>query len=698
MAPPKSKRTVQTDVWTFNLRSNQTNQDSDSDSDSPDDTPTTNSETQLLNDLDLSTREETVVYKPNPFSIAKINAASRPTRAPTPIIDRRPAKKPAPKKPQGRIVDSFNFKKKQKKALHPSPTQPKATKSASTNVAPAHANAAIVPPHSMTPALDAVPRLDKPEDLDLSPVPTLAIAEKPSCPSMIDADVLPHTASAHTSSVLPSPPAQRIILKRKFRPPAPVSFSSPLKAPSLAVRGAITSNQGPRNLISFSSPIRPAQPAPLYPVYSIAVPSYQSKYPLGKSVQTLPVQANSTFYPHRTINKRAFIALEIFSLNSEFTSESESKLTPHVGESLRMLIPSSPSSGPHAFPAESATVLSHHRPPLPFYPNNQPTDIASTQRAESNARSQSGLSQLRDIYDVNLPPQLPPSSPIQSPTATPSPSPRRARKRLSPHKSNRTLKRQKRDAYDYLRSDPDDEWTTLPVRKKPKAAERIKPRTNGIRTTAAFRFPGSSTTKAKVIGMSATSQRRVVTFLPPPLKAGKVEVLVEDAGPRREQPLPFDVDGVSSGALKHPRGSRESSPSRTTPKRRRLPENPYPSPANSRLTPGNVTNSICDKLRAAPPDALSSPTAIQLSMHRIPSPPTSDPLPEYDLDVPTVVTVGSVSQKYPRTKDLMRQRKHDTIWDLLNLPSCGIVHRDNDPSLSTDLPVVLWEGQQKEMT
>ncbi|KAG6837091.1 hypothetical protein H0H93_014983 [Arthromyces matolae] len=51
--------------------------DSDSDSQPENNGSMISNETKLLNDLDLSSREETVLYKANPFSIAKINAASR---------------------------------------------------------------------------------------------------------------------------------------------------------------------------------------------------------------------------------------------------------------------------------------------------------------------------------------------------------------------------------------------------------------------------------------------------------------------------------------------------------------------------------------------------------------------------------------------------------------------------------------------
>ncbi|KAF7347667.1 hypothetical protein MVEN_01523700 [Mycena venus] len=249
---------------------------------------------------------------------------------------------------------------------------------------------------------------------------------------------------------------------------------------------------------------------------------------------------------------------------------------------------------------------------------------------------------------------------------------------LPPKKFPRPLKRQASDAYDYFRSDPDDEWSTLPARKKAKAAGPARPKINGIKTTAPFRLPGT-VIKAKITGMSATSERRVVTFLPPPLKAGKVEDLVKDVGSTGEEKCPQLV--VPPRAPKRSRGSREYSPSkRTTSKRRRLSENSYPSPADSCLTPSEV----------------SSPSSARSSAYPFPSPPTSDPVPNDDSEIHATVTVGDVSQSYPRTKSLMRQRKRgvDDLWNLLELPSCGIVYGD-DQSASKELCVVIWEGQQE---
>ncbi|KAJ6621163.1 hypothetical protein B0H10DRAFT_1019379 [Mycena sp. CBHHK59/15] len=76
--------------------------------------------------MDLSSREDAVVYKPNPFSIAKINAASRATHAAAPVVVSRPSR-PVTRKPKGPIVDSF--KKMEEKKLNTFGTQLPSTKS-----------------------------------------------------------------------------------------------------------------------------------------------------------------------------------------------------------------------------------------------------------------------------------------------------------------------------------------------------------------------------------------------------------------------------------------------------------------------------------------------------------------------------------------------------------------------------------------
>ena len=116
-AAAMSTKPFPTTDWSFSFRTINPNVYSDSDSDT--DSVHLN-EAQLINDLDLSSREETVLYKPNPFSISKINAASRAQNACNGITyQQQPTKEKASLKgkatgPKANIPDGF--KKQAEKA------------------------------------------------------------------------------------------------------------------------------------------------------------------------------------------------------------------------------------------------------------------------------------------------------------------------------------------------------------------------------------------------------------------------------------------------------------------------------------------------------------------------------------------------------------------------------------------------------
>jgi hypothetical protein len=67
------------DDWSFNFRSGLYASDSDSeiDCDDPDSTAALSADAQLISELDISARPDEAVYKPNPWAIARANAASR---------------------------------------------------------------------------------------------------------------------------------------------------------------------------------------------------------------------------------------------------------------------------------------------------------------------------------------------------------------------------------------------------------------------------------------------------------------------------------------------------------------------------------------------------------------------------------------------------------------------------------------------
>jgi hypothetical protein len=122
MAPTSSE-------WSFSLRTGTyaDSDDSDSDSDATAiDTPS--KQTQLFKDLDLSSREDTAQYKPNPFSIAKVNAALRKktgdvtNQEAQPLAPQRARTKPTNKQ-QAKGIPEY-FKKPLPSSVPKAPLQP----------------------------------------------------------------------------------------------------------------------------------------------------------------------------------------------------------------------------------------------------------------------------------------------------------------------------------------------------------------------------------------------------------------------------------------------------------------------------------------------------------------------------------------------------------------------------------------------
>jgi hypothetical protein len=135
MNPPESKDNQ--NPWSFNHRT-RAHYTFDSESD-PDSEAETNSkvdlpsdDTRLIQELDISSRHETVEYKPNPWSIARINAISRPPNKELPgqAIAEDVRQKP---QPRGRIVDAFKVQAERKPPRAPPLLKaPKFTKPKST--------------------------------------------------------------------------------------------------------------------------------------------------------------------------------------------------------------------------------------------------------------------------------------------------------------------------------------------------------------------------------------------------------------------------------------------------------------------------------------------------------------------------------------------------------------------------------------
>ena len=134
---------------------------------------------RLLDGIDLSTREETVVYKPNPFSIAKINAANRAqnqkhraltqgrqnTLAGSPL--RRPLKL-VPKPVQSTVLDGFKIQA-QKASLRIRPAVSPVKRSQVIEAS----NAPVLVQKSsshLVPNIASIPPLDSERDSSTTPV------------------------------------------------------------------------------------------------------------------------------------------------------------------------------------------------------------------------------------------------------------------------------------------------------------------------------------------------------------------------------------------------------------------------------------------------------------------------------------------------------------------------------------------------
>ena len=100
-------------MWSFSLRE-PCGEESDSDNEND---PI--SETTLINEFDIGNRQETVEYKPNPWSIARVNAAARSTTLPVAEEERVSASTVPTPKPKSRIAEAF-----EKQSLVSKPRQP----------------------------------------------------------------------------------------------------------------------------------------------------------------------------------------------------------------------------------------------------------------------------------------------------------------------------------------------------------------------------------------------------------------------------------------------------------------------------------------------------------------------------------------------------------------------------------------------
>jgi hypothetical protein len=261
-------------MWAFNLRTRQLNDSDSEDGDGacPD---KISDDKQFLNDIDLSSRPETAQYKPNPWSIAKVNAASRPN-----VVSKAgPAKKVPTNisvKPAGGIVDGF--RRQAERAKTPVSKSGRSTpqtigkKLDSIMNVSEQSNGLSIPASHVTD--------NHPAFLALSPKITQNPPKNGRYASTFDPS-RPTQSTSHISGLskahIPHPSAQITKDSNKIQN-FPHSFSSPVQPP----------DRTSSHIISNSSPARPS-----YGYSSAAAGMKRNLTPRSRKYGS--IQASSTF-------------------------------------------------------------------------------------------------------------------------------------------------------------------------------------------------------------------------------------------------------------------------------------------------------------------------------------------------------------------------------------------------------------------
>ncbi|KIK90636.1 hypothetical protein PAXRUDRAFT_669987 [Paxillus rubicundulus Ve08.2h10] len=269
VAPSASKQYAMPGVWSFNHRVGggySSDPESEAETNGPSD------DTRALQEMDLSSRQETVEYRPNPWSIAKINAVSRAS-LPRLTQDKPRARTP-PKPPTKRIMEAL----KKQAARNARPIQHKVARDVGEGKAP---RVSFVPLQSR-----GIPE------------------EKLPCEDSRMVSRNPMSAPRNKACVRPAEPWNR----RSLRAAAPIQFS---KVPqqqksthiSTSAQSVQSENNGtlpfmfrhifgtrepyPHHLVTQSSPVRPSciagsgRDLPMYPRSSPGLLSPVSAHEFG---------------------------------------------------------------------------------------------------------------------------------------------------------------------------------------------------------------------------------------------------------------------------------------------------------------------------------------------------------------------------------------------------------------------------------
>ena len=414
--------------------------------------PSSNSHT--LQQIDLAAREDSAQYKPDPWSIAKINAAYRPRQPNAPV--KSVQEKPPPKEPpRGAIVDAFT-----KQAQKPSTTN-------STASAQANRRRTLLQKPALTSAIDAP---DNPMPAPTrSPIPIAHITTSAVDP--VPTLLQPRTPQPHQGTPLP------IFLPRKA---FPISHPSPNPhfTPSL------------QHVQPLSSPAPPPPPSQDC-VASVFRP------------RQIPPQAPAYFEPR---------TLDPHSITPSKAPVVADCVNPVGQGNARLAHPSHPKYHPTPVKPTRTTTSLHprqqiqHTQPYPRHSSNQPV-VNISSKSEMITPSPSFAQARRFFeYPYSAPPEItserPSPEPLEESHTTPPP----------PRLQITSFPRKHMDPYDQFPPSPDSEWSTLKPQTR-KVNRKGKSNASDVKS-GKFRLPlrfGSITPEEP-----PQKKARVITYLPPP--------------------------------------------------------------------------------------------------------------------------------------------------------------------------------------
>ncbi|RXW20234.1 hypothetical protein EST38_g5622 [Candolleomyces aberdarensis] len=569
--------------WSFNLRSNTSAYfDSSSESDSDEPTKANNCSdalnrsklsssvkatkrffdiTDTAESFDLSSRnEEGVVYKPNPFSIAKINAACRAQKAQQAQTDAAAADSSS--RPSGLSAD-FAAGNSKRKIIKPA--TPRVAASALSGAHEARKQPEELKIDAAAITIPKARRVDKsrlqpPSNRFKPPTPvrqpvagekTTSIRRavqqtadapttvvQPPCPSQHASPAMVSDSEMDAPTVVYSPTSQdrkrataafeqpevahtMSLMAPKPAEPLPADSAASFKRESTPATGYDTNlvstsrtpaDPGPRfrtpaatTTNSFSSPLRPGPRRPPSSHWPLQRASTPGRTTIARgSAATCSATGRPAWQPQTgrlstTANsgRRGFVAEE-------------------VGEDVV-------DTAPHAVLQQAfASRQAPRRFATPRFGTPKPEPHAAFVPPPSSVQGYGGgggggaKEQVKNIDDKQVFSYNVPASPPKTRDSVKKPKARVDRPPSPPQllKRKESKATKERNAYAFGEPTEDEEWSTLQATKKKKTS-RPTSKTSG----KFFSIPGLVNPLAPIrkTGMSATSERRVITFLPPPL-------------------------------------------------------------------------------------------------------------------------------------------------------------------------------------